>query len=491
MKYPADKRILVAFGLAALILGSVGVISYRSTSRLIQSENSLGQSEAALGHLGTLLQEILEVESAARGYVLSGADFYLEPYYQARKRIVQTFQTLEDASASDPGLRRNFQTLKGLLVEKISYHQRQIDVRSKRGFDEARKLFGAGEGHELMDQIRSVAGSISSEQTRILNQHRTEASFAAQESLYSLIIGSLLSGAIVLAVHVHLNREISRRKQSERQIRRLNEDLELRVAERTEQLAAANDELAVRNRDIEHADHMKSEFLASMSHELRTPLNAIVGFSDLMAEERSGPLLPKQKRFVEHIRTGARHLLQLINDILDLSKIEAGRIELDPESFLASEASLEVLSVVSPLAVSKRIQVECRIDPGLTVYADRVRFKQILYNLLSNAVKFTPENGRVWVDSTREDGGDTCFSVRDTGVGIPSQEQQAIFDEFHQVGDPARGVREGTGLGLSITRKLIKLHKGRIWLESEPEKGSTFFFVIPARAVPDRSALAS
>ncbi|MBP1601684.1 MAG: multi-sensor signal transduction histidine kinase [Acidobacteria bacterium] len=269
------------------------------------------------------------------------------------------------------------------------------------------------------------------------------------------------------------------RRRAEAEVRRLNEDLEKRVAERTEELADVNRQLQGRNREVEHANRMKSQFLARMSHELRTPLNAIVGFSDLLAEESAAPLHEKQRRFVGHIRAGARHLLQLINDVLDVSKIEAGRIELRPVNFAALEATLEVLSIVRPLAVSKGIHIESIIEQDLLVRADRVRFKQILYNLLSNAVKFTPEGGRVWIEASRtHDFARIC--VGDTGIGIPVEEQTAVFEEFYQAGGTTKAPGEGTGLGLSITKRLVELLGGRIWVESEPDRGSRFSFTLPS-----------
>jgi signal transduction histidine kinase len=279
--------------------------------------------------------------------------------------------------------------------------------------------------------------------------------------------------------------EQEHRRRAEEEVLRLNEDLERRVAERTAELGVANRELAARNQVVEQADRMKSAFLARMSHELRTPLNAIIGFSDLLAEESGGPLSEKHKRFVGHVQAGARHLLQLINDILDLSKIDAGRIEISHEDFNAADALTEVLSVIKPLADMKRIQVSSALPPELEVYADRTRFKQILYNLLSNAVKFTPEGGAVEIQSGWSEGA-IRFSVSDTGVGIPPAEHQAIFDEFHQVSNGAKGLREGTGLGLAITRRLVELHGGTIWVESEPGKGSRFSFTLP----PGAAALA-
>ena len=229
---------------------------------------------------------------------------------------------------------------------------------------------------------------------------------------------------------------------------------------------------------FEAATKLKSQFLASMSHELRTPLNAILGFSELLNEQSWGSLNEKQARFVTHIHEGARHLLQLINDILDLSKIEAGRLGLQPEDFVVATVLPEVLSVIKPLAMARKILIQQQVDPALAVHADRVRFKQILYNLLSNAIKFTPERGSIRLACAAEDGF-CCLSVRDTGIGISREDQEIVFQEFRQVGETTRGVKEGTGLGLAITKRLVEQHGGRIWVESEPGQGSCFRFTVP------------
>jgi PAS domain S-box-containing protein len=247
----------------------------------------------------------------------------------------------------------------------------------------------------------------------------------------------------------------------------------------TVSLETANRELELRNREVERATQLKSKFLASMSHELRTPLNAIVGFSDLLAEETAGQLNAKQKRFVNHIKQGSAHLLQLINDILDLSKIEAGQLELRCERFLVKEALPEVLSTIRPLAMAKNIQVQQKLGTDRPVYADRVRFKQILYNLLSNAVKFTPKGGRIEIDCF-ESVNQVCLSVTDTGIGIRPEDQQVVFEEFRQVEGSRDAVNEGTGLGLAITRRLVEQQGGKISLSSEPGKGSRFTFALPA-----------
>ena len=258
-------------------------------------------------------------------------------------------------------------------------------------------------------------------------------------------------------------------------------DLRLEIAERKRAEGAlhqANTQLETRNREVEKANRLKSNFLATMSHELRTPLNSIIGFSDLLAEQSSGRLTQKQERFVGNIAESSRHLLALVNDILDLSKIEAGRFELKYESFSMSVAIEEVLSTVRPLAAVKRIELSTELSDELTLYADRVRLREVLYNLLSNAIKFTPEDGCVRLVA-RSDEALLRVSVIDTGIGIPRDEREAIFEPFHQLPAPVQGVREGTGLGLSITKLLVEKHGGRIWVESEPAKGSKFHFTLP------------
>src|SRR5882724_6527818 len=281
------------------------------------------------------------------------------------------------------------------------------------------------------------------------------------------------------------NEMLGQIQEREEALRKVHEELEKRVQTRTAELATANKTLELQNREVERATRLKSKFLASMSHELRTPLNAIEGFSGLLAEQTAGQLNDKQKRFVGHIKQGADHLLQLINDILDLSKIEAGQLEIRCEDFQVKDALPEVLSIIRPLAMAKNIRVQHKLETERPVHADRVRFKQILYNLLSNAVKFTPKSGQIDIECIEQENF-ICISVTDTGIGIQAEDQQVIFEEFRQV--DGGGAHEGTGLGLAITKRLTEQQGGRIWLESEIGKGSRFSFTLPMGNVTSGNA---
>jgi signal transduction histidine kinase len=261
------------------------------------------------------------------------------------------------------------------------------------------------------------------------------------------------------------------------QVQQYAEELEAKVETRTRELQAANLELAA-------ASQHKSEFLASMSHELRTPLNAVIGFAEVLLERLFGELNAKQDEFLQDILSSGRHLLSLINDILDLSKVEAGRMELRLEPFNLPLALENALTLVRERAKRHGISLALTVDEKLSEFvADERKVRQILLNLLSNAVKFTPDGGRITVAAALANG---CaeIAVSDTGIGIAPEEQAAIFEAFRQVGrDPAQK-REGTGLGLTLAKSYVELHGGKLSVQSELGKGATFTFTLPERPWP-------
>jgi GAF domain-containing protein/anti-sigma regulatory factor (Ser/Thr protein kinase) len=241
-------------------------------------------------------------------------------------------------------------------------------------------------------------------------------------------------------------------------------------------------EIEDKSRQIEAANRHKSEFLANMSHELRTPLNAIIGFSEVLGERMFGELNEKQAEYTDDILSSGRHLLSLINEILDLSKVEAGRMELEVATFDLPLAIDNARTFVRERATKHGITLEVDIDKRLGDYTgDERKIKQILLNLLSNAVKFTPVGGRIGIDARQIDGA-VEISVSDTGIGIAPEDQPRIFEEFRQVGSDYAHKTEGTGLGLTLAKKFVELHGGKIWVESEVGKGSTFTFTLPISA---------
>jgi signal transduction histidine kinase len=237
--------------------------------------------------------------------------------------------------------------------------------------------------------------------------------------------------------------------------------------------------VAERTRELEVASKHKNDFLASMSHELRTPLNAIVGFSQVLHERLFGELNEKQEEYLDDILSSANHLLSLINDILDLSKVEAGQVELELATFSLREALERGMVMVREKATEHGVGLELKLDPSVDlVEGDERRIRQVVFNLLSNAVKFTPEGGNIEVSSAREDG-EVRIAVKDTGPGIAGEDQERIFEEFQQAHTVDGERPEGTGLGLALSRRLVELHGGRIWVESEVGEGSVFTFTLP------------
>lgn len=256
----------------------------------------------------------------------------------------------------------------------------------------------------------------------------------------------------------------------------INVILKKKIREKTTDLQKSNTALI-------RANKLKSEFLANMSHELRTPLNAIIGFSEVLHDKICGDLNEEQTDFVKDIHSSGQHLLQMINDILDLSKIEAGKVELRYEEFSVLEAINEVHNVMLGVANKKNINIDLQFSENIgNLTADRLKFKQVLYNLLSNSVKFTPENGKVVVEA-RGGLNEILILVSDNGIGIKKEYQENIFDEFYQVDGSQSRQYEGTGLGLALTKRIITLHGGRIWVDSEENKGSKFSFTLPIRPV--------
>ncbi len=272
----------------------------------------------------------------------------------------------------------------------------------------------------------------------------------------------------------------------------------LKLYESSEELQFQKEGLIGMNEQLEKTSRMKSEFLASMSHELRTPMNSIIGFAEVLKDKMFGELNERQEKYISNILTSGRHLLQLINNILDITKVEAGKMKLMVEPYSINRVIDEVQSVIKTLAYKKNIELKSQLCQNVIMRGDVAKVKQILYNLLSNAIKFTDEKGVVAItleeipagqafdggpgaEAFTVSGPSLCLQVRDTGIGIKPEEQTRIFEEFEQTEKTRRRRDEGTGLGLALTRKLVHLHGGQIWIQSAEDKGTTVSVVLPEK----------
>jgi DNA-binding response OmpR family regulator/anti-sigma regulatory factor (Ser/Thr protein kinase) len=360
-------------------------------------------------------------------------------------------------------------------------------------------------GLPALDTCRRIKDSVAARDVPVIVLAAQEDHRAMLDSLAAGADDCLLMSSDDEVVKARVRAQL-RRKQIEDESRRLRlqmlqGELESARARAAKELADTRAELVreleQKNRELEQArakaeqeSRFKSTFLANMSHELRTPLNAIIGFSELLGMGVAGELNAKQRTYVQDVLDSGHHLLTLINDVLDLSKVDAGRVELYREWLAPDEIGRSVLTIVQPLADKRGVRLEAELSPGLPrIHADSVRFKQILFNLLSNGIKFTPRGGHVCLSASASDGGLT-LAVSDTGIGIRPEDLPRLFQEFEQI-EPALGVKpEGTGLGLALTKRLVGLHGGRIDVRSELGQGTVFTVYIPtsgtARA-PDES----
>ena len=342
-----------------------------------------------------------------------------------------------------------------------------VELRKTSGLGVVRQKVLSDRNEDPMDNIRAVIGTMQQIEYGLIGKRVNAQRAAALIGEWALIVGGAIALALGILALASVERSVKDRETAHALLEQSEGDL------RNSTLL-----LQVRNAQIEKATRLKSEFLANMSHELRTPLHTIIGFSEVLSEELQGPLNDKQVHCINVIHKDALFLLQLINDILDLSKIESGKLNLRPERFDVATVLDQVLTSVRSLSSAKAIRIESEVQPATTLHADPVRFKQVIYNLLSNAVKFTPEAGKIRVEATPRDGFLEVV-VSDNGIGIPKEEQETIFNKFYQTESGTRIGLEGAGLGLAITKRLVVQHGGRIWVESERGKGSSFKFTVP------------
>jgi signal transduction histidine kinase/CheY-like chemotaxis protein len=488
---PVHRKLLVAFGAVVALLVAMGALGV----------HSLGEANRRTERLAGLQGKVSIYRQLQNDTIIK--------LYGGASALLNS-----DPVALDAALRQLRQSYDFSRLQFAARDERELLSRIETSYDQFVTVMAEGielvrqgnlaEGQELQ---RARGKPLADQLERLINQlvnraesdiatlvDRTEASYQDSRRFFiavaaggiglALLLGFAISWSIVGPVSQMGQRfdELASGDFS-RHVEVVNRD---ELGTLAENLNHMNDELGRLYRDLESASRHKSEFLASMSHELRTPLNAIIGFSEVLRDEMFGPLNERQADYLNDILTSGRHLLSLINDILDLSKIEAGKMELDLTAFSLPAVLENGLTMIRERAANHGIGLGLDLAPDVgEVTADERKVKQVVFNLLSNAVKFTADGGRIDL-SARCANGEVEVAVRDTGIGIAPEDQERVFEEFQQAGQ-----REGSGLGLALCRSFVELHGGRIRLQSEVGVGSTFTFTLPLpSATPDLSEAA-
>jgi signal transduction histidine kinase len=493
-----QRKLLVALAMVAVLLVAVGVlglIALDASNDRVETLGVLPQRAAGYEDLGIYSQQLYNDLFARDTFVIPCNYGAACPADQAPvligtdSDIIQTLDAISSAFAKVGSVPARDQR----VLTRIHAEYLQVSVVTSFFSSDSAAPFHAQPFSSNLSQTM-VASLLEVDAGQLVLNARSEATSLAVQNQASylasqhLVIG-VAAGSVVLALLVGLTLSWSLTGPIRKMDTRLaaiaagDFSIHVDVTNRDELGALAtnlnrmNDELGRLYQELENASKHKSEFLANMSHELRTPLNAVIGFSEVLEGRLFGELNEKQAEYVTDIHTSGRHLLTLINDILDLSKIEAGRMDLQVTPFLFADLVQNSVTLLRERATRQGTALGFEVSDNVgVVEADERMIKQVLFNLLTNALKFTPKGGHVDV-SAHGDGGDVVVSVRDDGVGIAPADRERIFEEFQQVG--ASQPQEGTGLGLAISRRFVELHGGRLWVDSQPAHGSTFIFTIP------------
>jgi len=473
------RGITAGFVVALLILAALGidVLVNSLEVRALSAERT--QTRQLLAELNELYSELQEAEIALLSYRSTGDSAHLAGVADARQaahahlaelgRLGQGHAAGNAAQARIEQLAR--QRLDQLASAAAAPPARAMEEAVRQALPDAATLLG----------LRVAVGRREAALTELLDTRTANADARLQRSLVMLPAAGALSVALLLAAFVWLRREITQRRAGAAALRAANAQLAQDLVDRqrsAHELHLKNVELEAATLRAQSADRVKSAFLATMSHELRTPLNSIIGFTAILLQELAGPINPEQRKQLEMVRNSSRHLLALINDVLDISKIEAGELKVRREPVGLREVIEGAVAVVRPLAERKRLAVAVSVGHGVDeVLGDRRRVQQILLNLLGNAVKFTASGG-ISISAELE-AGRACVRVADSGIGIPAEDLPHLFTPFRQVDTGLAREQEGSGLGLAICRRLAELMDGSMAASSEPGRGSVFSLTLP------------
>jgi len=434
-----DQAFLFAIAALALILG----LAYWDWRQFEAASERVRETERSLRQMESILSTMKDAETGERGFLITGDEQYLEPYTLARKNIAGELSAVRNSPVTESNMSQVFAILENSIRELLAQMESLIDLRREQGPEPAFEILDKGRGKRMMDEVRIYSGRIEDSLQQQLEKRNVLARAQTQQAR---VISAGASCMLFILV------------------------------------ALATVKFKVEKEAAENASRVKSSFLANMSHELRTPLNAIIGYSEMLLEEAEFSGEKAMVADLGKVLAAGEHLLQLINAILDLSKIEAGKMEVYLETFSVAALVTEVVAVIQPLVDKKHNVLKYDVDPAVqTIRSDQTKLRQALFNLLSNAAKFT-ENGRLMLEVKMLPERVVSFAVSDSGMGMSAEQVGRLFEPFTQGDSSTSRKFGGTGLGLVISRRFARMLGGDIGVESELGKGSTFTLTLPENA---------
>jgi signal transduction histidine kinase len=445
------EKVTLAFVIGVVYLAVVGAIAYSSVFRFAATTERATRTHVVLRSLEETFSLVTGAETGSRGFVITGDARYLEPYRNAEVTAAERLKTLGTLIAADPRQHERLEQLIPLVARRFAMLDESVRIRASGGFDDAASAARTGRGRLVMDSIRAIVDVMSADETARLRERSAQERRSLDRATRLIGISFLAAVILGLVAALFVSRDIDARLRAEEEARRAKE-----VAEA--------------------ASRAKSEFLAMMSHELRTPLNSVIGFSNVLLRNRAGNLRDRDLLYLRRIRVGGQHLLSLINEVLDLSKIEAGRMHIDRAPVALDALVEDTLASFEGQLRDRPIALDAQIPEHLTpIMTDPAKLLQVLTNLIGNAIKFT-ERGSVVVRVIADPASrrPERIDVIDTGIGIPRERQQAIFDAFEQADSSTARQFGGTGLGLAVSKSLCDLMGYGLDVDSEPGVGSIF-----------------
>ena len=441
MKRTVEKTVLTGFVIVLALLGMVGIVSQRTIAGLIDDGQWVTHTHIVVELLQRISFQITQAEASVRGYAITGNERFEAQYVADRADVPRLISELHTQTLDNLAEQKNIALLDSLLSQRFATMDQGIQTRKAGGLNAVLALSKNSRGLELSSQIASLIAQMRSEEDRLLAQRNVRAQQSARRAFLIALLAVLLAMVAVAASVFLIFRDLTRRRE---------------------------------------LDRMKSEFVAVVSHELRTPLTSIHGSLGLLASGALAGSTEQGKRMLEIAVSNTDRLIRLINDVLDVEKLESGAIQIHPEPCNSGELIRNAWEVMRSMAHKHEVTLRV-IGSSATIFADPDRMVQCLTNLISNAIKFSEPSGVVTI-RTAPETHHLQFEVSDQGRGIPLDKQDSIFERFHQVETSDSQKKGGTGLGLAICRSIVLQHGGKIWVESQVGRGSTFFFTIPFAA---------